>query len=941
MNEIRIGARPLTEKELELTLPTYKKIDEQMEHMRKTAEKSNDISFQKTNNIGILGCRGTGKTSILQTLRKRIFDKQKGDIVLKIIIPENMSESSTLMENILGLLKQEVDKLEKDYTQTAEYCINKQSKLTELYNNVVRTYTYIQKDYRNILISEFTSENEYVKKSKEVFNSDSEFIQNWNKLLDELIYKKKEQQKNARNEIAQPMLIVFIDDIDLSTYRCTDVVKTLLSYLSNSNIITFISGDIDTFEEALTLDFLRKEQAMDNGVFHEIFYNGEDNLLIRKKQLAYEYLKKVLPPMYRHQVQVWHLEERGKYIVETDENSLSLTKLLQDKLCFYIPKEAFEYYDHHVDKKARILPYFYHMFDSTSRGLNNVYAVLQQIEKEENGKIPYEQRKLLIETIIASNPVYNQYRTLLTEEFILLGIDEADCKVDFEKLESYCESIESKAENRNHEKNGKGSENTINRNEDEMKRNAFYFCILAFFSSMLLNTGNDVLSSELIKKLKIRIFNYIKEERATIVADFDYLPNPQDTWEGKGNLTLNIVNNMSEEFILKHCLTQILESQPLILGLVYINYHVVHDSLFKQEMNEKYIYFLCQAFYSCDTLKKKEVFYELNYEMAHIVAMLSHNSKNLTTKTLFNEKVKKWIEGESGKQAVSSLKEYINNLKEYIDNLKEHSNINYEALIKTFVLNNFAELYTLAIKNIKEEKSLNVSEGNDFTKIKQCLYRINRKKLWDDPMSELIKSKIETEISSNIKQIVMNSNSINELKLDDSFQEELDAFQEDSKEGKLGQSETVAKNTLKELMDFYTGKIIHFYQYIILKQTTEHLAYNNRVWYGRERARKILNALEKTKFHFDVEPENSSLLLYIYYYSRYTVNEEHLTGLETVDNVLCQFKEELNELLDNNDNTAMDNFITKLNEGVLKNEVITMKGLEELFGKKAVTPSDQ
>lgn len=917
MNEIRIGARPLTEEELKLTLPTHEKIDEQMEHMRKTAEKSNHISFQKTNNIGILGCRGAGKTSILQSLRKKIIDSQNADIVLEIIIPENMSESSTLMENILGLLKQEVDKLEKDYKQADGYCINKQSKLTELYNNVVRTYTYIQKDYRNILISEFTSENEYVKKSKEVFNSDSEFIQNWNKLLDELIHKKKEQQKNTEKETSQPMLIVFIDDIDLSAYRCTDVVKTLLSYLSNSNIITFISGDIDTFEEALTLDFLRKEQAMDKGVFHEIFYNGEEELLTRKKQLAYEYLKKVLPPMYRHQVQVWHLEERGKYIVETEKNSLDLTKLLQEQLCFYLPKEAFEYYDY-IDGSTRILPYFYHMFDSTSRGLNNVYAVLQQIQKAEDGTIPYEQRKLLIETIIASNPVYNQYRTLLMEDFILLGIKEKDCKVDFEKLESYCESITGKAEKRNHEKSEEESENTIN-------RNAFYFCILTFFSAMLLNTSNDILSSELVKKLKFQILNYIKEERATVFADFDYLPNPQDTLE---NLTLNRINTSSEEFILKYCLTQILKSNSLILGMVYINYHVVHDSLFKQEINEKYIYFLCQAFTSCKTLENSKAFYELSYEMTHIVAMLSHNSKNLTIKTLFNEKAENWIESPNGKQAVSKLKEYGNNDDTYC-----------KMLIKTFILNNFAELYTLAVKNIDME---NPSEKSDFTKIEQCLYRINKKKLWDNPISELIKSKIEAEIASSIKQIVMTSDSIKELQLDDSFQKELVAFQEDSKNGKLGQSDTIAKKTLKMLRELNDARNpIDFPKYIHMKQTTEHLAYNNRVWYGREQARKILNALEKTKFHLTGERENFSFLLYIYYYSKYTVNDDHLKGLETVDDVLCQFKEKLNELLDHNDNMTMEDFIEKLNEGVPENQFITKKILEELFEKKAVTPSDQ
>lgn len=51
--------------------------------------------------------------------------------------------------------------------------------------------------------------------------------------------------------------------MDLSTNRCSDVVKTLLSYLSHPSIVTVLAGDLDVFGEALTLDFLRQEQIPD------------------------------------------------------------------------------------------------------------------------------------------------------------------------------------------------------------------------------------------------------------------------------------------------------------------------------------------------------------------------------------------------------------------------------------------------------------------------------------------------------------------------------------------------------------------------------------------------------------------------------------------------------------------------------------------------------
>ena len=193
--------------------------------------------------------------------------------------------------------------------------------LRKKYDEVIKQYTYIQKEYRDILIRQYTTEGDYVNRSTSVFNSDTEFINKFNELIDELVNEKKKDNS---------FLFLFIDDIDLSTYRCADVVKTLLSYLSNENIITFISGDLDTFEEALTLDFLRQENVLDKDILDKEM--GAHTLLDSKKHLAYEYMKKIIPPAYRYNIKLWSLEEKGNYcIVDWEDHRMEEALPVEDK----------------------------------------------------------------------------------------------------------------------------------------------------------------------------------------------------------------------------------------------------------------------------------------------------------------------------------------------------------------------------------------------------------------------------------------------------------------------------------------------------------------------------------------------------------------------------------------------------------------------------------
>lgn len=437
----KLGARILSDGELDAILPSAQSINDQIVVFRNSIPEETDGRSdeqyeieQKTNNIGIMGRRGAGKTSILKTFYHKLKtesnreNKKNEDIILPIIVPENMSSSTTLMDVVLGRLKSIVDK-KKESEERGKYskdCIySGRASLEQQYNELVKQYCYIKKDYRDILIQQFTTEQNYVDRTKKVFSSDSEFIKLFNQFVIALLQNERKMEENS-------MMFLFIDDVDLSTNRCMDIVRTLLVYLSNPRIVTFISGDMETFEEELTLEFLRQEEALREDVFRETYYSVDDtsdkytSLLERKKTLAYEYLRKIIPPAYRRSIRYWSLEERGNYRITGEDGGEEeyLAKLLVEVSEKKVKKSYFIYNE---DGKKKCMGLAFHMFDDTSRGLNNVYNVLQEIHDMSGNETLLYWR--LIETMADSKPLYARYKSELLEKIIVLGQERV--KIDF------------------------------------------------------------------------------------------------------------------------------------------------------------------------------------------------------------------------------------------------------------------------------------------------------------------------------------------------------------------------------------------------------------------------------------------------------------------------------------------------------------------------------
>lgn len=987
----KIGARCLSDLEAELIMPNYKRIYFQIDQFR--AEKNFTGSSreqkvnggdkdQKTNNIGIIGVRGAGKTSVLKTiwvqLEQNKNKQDRSDIILPIIIPENMSESGTLMATILGMLnevvKEREEKEKKRQKKSNVDCIKK-TELRKKYDEVIRQYTYIQKEYRDILIRQYTTENDYVNRSTSVFNSDTEFINKFNELVDELIDAKKQDGS---------LLFLFIDDIDLSAYRCADVVKTLLSYLSNENIVTFISGDLETFEEALTLDFLRQENVLDKDILGVKM--GSDTLLASKKQLSYEYLKKIIPPAYRYNIKFWSLEEKGNYCIAEEKEiqrgethpeeakekgqkaGITLSELLVEKLAGWVDPAFFRYAKIGQDKESGSqtesqelnLPYTYHLFDNTSRGLNNVYNVLGEIstEKKDQGKDYSKEKKLLLDTIISSKPIYNKYRTDIQLNFFHIGTN-ADSRVFFDNAEAVIY------------KKG-GSESQMENQEgyaiaDPVER--FSLFILVDFAARLLygvdNYEKKIKGDEVYKILKSKAMQDLFFHPA--IAE-KVMEVPAYSWENaeEAELKKKAEKERKEYPALKDMKLRDVNSSFLLKGDLALNLayykNLPLDGIFRlyedkksdeynnetsatAELDQSVVIAMWRAFSSAAKVNLKTTtemiarYYPVFWkEFAYIRNQLSSSVTQNIVIRIFSDEINKAVKDEPLEEKREMIRILSNTLCRILsvkgkDEIgEEWKEIHYDNL--------------LVVKGGKEEKIEEDTEIGNLKRKEEVLKAIHEGGLWYAEVAENAAAYLKKMIKEYLKFIksALKEKEAWKLKTSDA-----NKSWENFVKIYVGVSDTVARRTRRSIEEIFRKKEVDFEKGMSFKTYRDvigelgKLAGNSYVWYGQSEAQQILNELQKAS----AEPEQResaesdkpawdtwmsrhsyfTFLLQCLY--KYKMEAEQSENIIQNARLLSDIAKKLPDAQEEADRQALDNFIDTLNKKL--EQKIDSEGFEKLF----------
>lgn len=462
---IKIGARVLSKDALHTLLPSNENIFKQIKSIRYMAnhvyeEKENHCKNKNRNNnykefdeqfnnvFSILGGRGSGKTSALLTIKHRIMDKNKQDIVLPLIVPENMGENSDVLGWLFAQFEKEVTNLEKSLKQNYknqeelnclikvneyfEECrLKEKTFLSKTFDELIKHYKFINSDYREIMLKQYDTLNSYVKNSKNILAPEDELVIKFEEFIYEMLKVKKacneiESIHYSSEQEKQPLIFVFFDDVDLSNHRCVEVLDVILRYLSNANIVTFVAGNYDTFSEIITINNLDKDKLLNINLDTAFF--REKTCLEVRQELTQDILKKVIPPALRYHVPLFSNEAKAKFTYYKDENDdkeyPSMEDLIFEKLVKSnlekINKTTYEkpYKLKDIDKfflyyNKELISVYFDIFDNTPRGLMNVYYFLYNLEEidiEENSGGYYKILKELLRVIVESFGELNEQK---------------------------------------------------------------------------------------------------------------------------------------------------------------------------------------------------------------------------------------------------------------------------------------------------------------------------------------------------------------------------------------------------------------------------------------------------------------------------------------------------------------------------------------------------
>lgn len=501
----KIGSRILDENELRVLLPSYDNIFNQINKFRDEAsrisralsgikiysEERFELKKDYNNIFSILGGRGTGKTSAIATVRHRIFkDNRNKDIIMPLVVPDDIGETSDTLGWIISYIGEQVDILSKEYLDFIKIKRNEESyvnRYTELYDKhcrkdndlelkvifdtVKQAYHFRKKQYQKILIQEYVGKNEYANDNNKILESDQNLKKYFFRLIEEII-----KVKADLNNKEEPLIYFFFDDVDISAKRGPDVLSTTMRYLSHPNVITFICGDYKVFSEMLTIEFLQNENLLDEKLmtqiytpYEENYVNGntaalENTAINLRKIRGYDYLKKMLPSALRYEMPKLDNESKAKFRYtksnfdndyeqfNNDKNKeLSLIELIEKNI---YTEEELKSGISFLRYKKNIEYSYFSIFDSTPRGLINPYYFLYQMlqYKKENYDWTSSNIKQFLDIIINSSLVLGSYKELINkiirinikseeQEYIIKDNKENYNKIDYYIDYSYLESV--------------------------------------------------------------------------------------------------------------------------------------------------------------------------------------------------------------------------------------------------------------------------------------------------------------------------------------------------------------------------------------------------------------------------------------------------------------------------------------------------------------------
>lgn len=427
MYRIHFAPRKLSDAEAVNTLPGYDTIEQEIETIRESANEQYTIRDKKSfamydseranNTFAILGERGSGKTSVLLTLYKKLNHNKTNkpnNFVFPLIDLDSINENFNPMGCILSHLKKDMEELleqiKKNYRTVGDEikntffqnCSYKEDNiLSHKFRKLVKNYLYSDSNYRKLLVQNYTDLNSYLKKSEQMFSASSEFQTDFYEYINELV-KWKKSYYGTDNEEDQmempytPLFMFLFDDIDMSPEKIMDLINILNQFMYHPNIVCFVSGDIHQMRKIVERKYRKR-------LLYSSKEGKEDYDRLREEnefeRLSYDILSKTLPFFRRYSLSKWNNMTKPNFGEQTKSSDSAgsdekgtLGELLVDITSSSEEKYLFGYSD---NGNYHYFNQVFSLFPHKTRELLYTYAETVKLTKKEVSNRNYVIKSLL------------------------------------------------------------------------------------------------------------------------------------------------------------------------------------------------------------------------------------------------------------------------------------------------------------------------------------------------------------------------------------------------------------------------------------------------------------------------------------------------------------------------------------------------------------------
>ena len=327
----KIGIKLLDFFQIQSIMPNFMELLKAINMQRERASGSEkymtaNYHLMNDNIFGILGGRGSGKTSVLFSLREYLMKENQNDIILPIISSELISEGCPMLSWVLSMFQETVYDMEK--------CIRQQPDILHEVEKRYPTkkhdcYTFddfdLRQEYDDILqecgilrglqdIQPYEYEDmislraQHSQRQYHLMNRLSQF---WEKLA-------FVQQKITRQNHA-PLIFIMFDDIDLAPERSMELLLSAYKYFSSPYVVIILTAAMNTLRQVLTYRMYEKivgskYTSLIQG--HDILAGYSSSGMVdvyqmsRANDAALEYLNKVIPQTSRYELSRYDTYDR-------------------------------------------------------------------------------------------------------------------------------------------------------------------------------------------------------------------------------------------------------------------------------------------------------------------------------------------------------------------------------------------------------------------------------------------------------------------------------------------------------------------------------------------------------------------------------------------------------------------------------------------------------